>query len=154
MEAARHIVLGLAMAAASLHVQWHHSAALGTYSGGALADGVRLPPAGRALLTWDPVLRRSPNRQWRRFGTDRLVRTVLTVARDFHAAHPGAPLPCHSEYADTRPSGPIGAARAGGHRGRLAASRQQHVVAGRVPGQHAVVGVHRVAGLALSLIHI
>jgi murein endopeptidase len=91
MEAARHIVLGLAMAAASLHVQWHHSAALGTYSAGALADGVRLPPAGRAFLTWDPVLRRSPNRPWRRWGTDRLVRTVLTVGRDFHAAHPRAP---------------------------------------------------------------
>jgi murein endopeptidase len=91
MEAARHIVLGLAMAAASLHVQWHHSAALGTYSAGSLADGVRLPAAGRAFLTWDPVLRRSPNRPWRRWGTDRLVRTVLTVARDFHAAHPGAP---------------------------------------------------------------
>ena len=89
--AARHIVLGLAMAAASLHVQWHHSTALGTYSPGALADGVRLPPAGRAFLTWDPVLRRSPNRAWRRFGTDRLVRTVLTVARGFHAAHPRAP---------------------------------------------------------------
>jgi murein endopeptidase len=91
MEAARHIALGLAMAAASLHVQWHHSAALGTYSAGALADGVRLPAAGRAFLTWDPVLRRSPNRAWRRWGTDRLVRTVLTVARDFHAAHPRAP---------------------------------------------------------------
>jgi murein endopeptidase len=37
------------------------------------------------------VLRRSPNRAWRRWGTDRLVRTVLTVARDFHAAHPRAP---------------------------------------------------------------
>ena len=91
MDAARHIALGLAMAAASLHVQWHHSTALGTYSSGALAGGVRLPPAGRAFLTWDPVLRRSPNRAWRRFGTDRLVRTVLTVARDFHAAHPRAP---------------------------------------------------------------
>ena len=91
MEAARHIALGLAMAAASLHVQWHHSTPLGTYSAGALADGVRLPVAGRAFLTWDPVLRRSPNRPWRRWGTDRLVRTVLTVARAFHTAHPGAP---------------------------------------------------------------
>ena len=91
MDAARHIALGLAMAAASLHVSWHHSTALGTYSSGGLADGVRLPPEGRAFLTWDPVLRRSPNRAWRRWGTDRLVRTVLTVAREFHAAHPGAP---------------------------------------------------------------
>jgi murein endopeptidase len=91
MEAARHIALGLAMAAASLHVQWHHSAALGTYSAGALADGVRLPPAGRAFLTWDPVLRRSPNRPWRRWGTDRLVHVLLRVARGHHRAHPSAP---------------------------------------------------------------
>jgi murein endopeptidase len=91
MDAARHIALGLALAASSLHVQWHPSTALGTYSAGALAGGVRLPPAGRTFLTWDPVLRRSPNRTWRRWGTDRLVRTVLTVARDFRAAHPRAP---------------------------------------------------------------
>ncbi len=91
MEVARHIALGLAMAASSLHVQWHDSTALGTYSAGALSDGVRLPAEGRAFLTWDPVLRRSPNRPWRRWGTDRLVRTVLTVTREFHAAHPRAP---------------------------------------------------------------
>ena len=88
---ARQIALGLAMAAASLHVQWHHSTPLGTYSAGALERGVRLPAEGRAFLTWDPVLRRSPNRAWRRWGTDRLVRTVLSVARGFHAAHPSAP---------------------------------------------------------------
>src|SRR4051794_14778523 len=90
MEVVRHIALGLAIAAASLHVQWHHSIARGTYSAGTLAGGVRLPAAGRAFLTWDPVLRRSPNRPWRRWGTDRLVRTVLGVARDFRAAHPRA----------------------------------------------------------------
>jgi murein endopeptidase len=88
---AAHIALGLALAAGSLQVHWHHSTALGTYSAGALAHGVRLPAEGRAFLTWDPVLRRSPNRAWRRWGTDRLVRVVLTVARDFHAAHPRAP---------------------------------------------------------------
>src|SRR3954452_17619029 len=90
MEAARHIALGLAMAAASLHVQWHQSAPLGTSSAGALADGVRLPAAGHAFFTWDPVLRRSPNRPWRRFGTDRLVRTLLAVVDAYAAAHPHA----------------------------------------------------------------
>jgi murein endopeptidase len=91
MELLRHIALGLALAAGSLHVEWHHSAALGTYSAGALSNGVRLPAAGRTFMTWDPVLRRSPNRPWRRWGTDRLVRVVLTVARQYHAAHPRAP---------------------------------------------------------------
>jgi murein endopeptidase len=90
MELARHIVLGLAMAAAGLHVQWHHSTALGTYSAGTLAGGVRLPAEGRAFVTWDPVLRRSPNRPWRRWGTGELVRVVLRVAREFHATHPRA----------------------------------------------------------------
>jgi murein endopeptidase len=52
---------------------------------------VRLPAAGRHFFTWDPVLRRSPNRPWRRWGTDRLVRVLLSVARAYHRAHPRAP---------------------------------------------------------------
>jgi murein endopeptidase len=72
-------------------VQWQHSAALGTHTAGRLEHGVRLPAQGRTFFTWDPVLRRSPNRAWRRWGTDRLVRVVLDVARDHHAAHPRAP---------------------------------------------------------------
>ena len=91
MDIVRHIALGLALVAASLHVQWHQSSALGTYSAGALSGGVRLPAESRAFLTWDPVLRRSPNRPWRRWGTALLVRAVLTVTGDFHAAHPHAP---------------------------------------------------------------
>jgi murein endopeptidase len=91
MELVRHIALGLAVVAGGLQVHWHASTALGTYSAGALRRGVRLPAEGRAFATWDPVLRRSPNRPWRRWGTDRLVRTVLTVAEEFHRAHPHAP---------------------------------------------------------------
>jgi murein endopeptidase len=91
MELAARIALGLAMAAGSLQVQWHHSAALGSHAAGRLEHGVRMPAEGRGFFTWDPVLRRSPNRPWRRWGTDRLVRVVLRVARDFHVAHPRAP---------------------------------------------------------------
>jgi murein endopeptidase len=91
MELAARIALGLAMAAGSLQVQWHHSTAVGSYSAGQLKDGVRMPAEGRTFFTWDPVLRRSPNRAWRRWGSDRLVRVVLRVARDFRAAHPRAP---------------------------------------------------------------
>src|SRR5215212_2498751 len=90
MELATHIALGLAMAASGLQVHWHESSALGTQTAGRLEHGVRLPPEGRAFFTWDPVLRRSPNRPWRRWGTDRLVRVVLRAAADFHAAHPRA----------------------------------------------------------------
>jgi murein endopeptidase len=91
MELAIRIALGLAMAAGSLQVNWHDSTALGSHAAGRLEHGVRLPSEGRAFFTWDPVLRRSPNRPWRRWGTDRLVRVVLRVTRDFHAAHPRAP---------------------------------------------------------------
>jgi murein endopeptidase len=72
-------------------IHWRRSTALGTHAGGRLVNGVRLPAERATFFTWDPVLRRSPNRHWRRWGTDRLVRAVLRVARDFRAAHPDAP---------------------------------------------------------------
>jgi murein endopeptidase len=72
-------------------IRWRRSTALGTHAGGRLVNGVRLPAERTTFFTWDPVLRRSPNRPWRRWGTDRLVRMVLRVARDFRAAHPDAP---------------------------------------------------------------
>jgi murein endopeptidase len=73
---------------AAAHIAWHHSQALGVPAAGRLDNGVRLPAEGRAFYTWDPVLRRSPNRPWRRWGTDQLVRMVVTVARAYHAKHP------------------------------------------------------------------
>jgi murein endopeptidase len=42
-------------------------------------------------VTWDPVLKRSPNRPWRRHGTRRLVLTLVRVLRAYGAAHPRAP---------------------------------------------------------------
>jgi hypothetical protein len=72
-------------------IRWRRSTALGTHAAGRLVNGVRLPAERSTFFTWDPVLRRSPNRPWRRWGTDRLVRLVLRVARDFRAAHPDAP---------------------------------------------------------------
>ena len=72
-------------------IAWHNSIAHGSPAAGRLEAGVRLPPAGAAFFTWDPVQRRSPNRRWRRWGTDRLVRVVLDVAREYRAVHPHAP---------------------------------------------------------------
>jgi murein endopeptidase len=91
MQIAAQIALGLTVAASGLQVHWHHSIAVGTHTAGRLEHGVRLPAQGRSFFTWDPVLRRSPNRAWRRWGTDQLVRVVLDVARAHHAAHPRAP---------------------------------------------------------------
>jgi murein endopeptidase len=67
------------------------SRALGLPWRGRLTGGVQLSAAGAAFFTWDPIRERVPNRAWRRWGTDRLVSTLLTVLRDFAAAHPGAP---------------------------------------------------------------
>ncbi len=72
-------------------VRWRSSVAIGRPSDGALVRGVLLPSAGRHYFTWDPVLRRSPNRVWRRYGTDRLVRTLLRVVTAYTRAHPRAP---------------------------------------------------------------
>jgi murein endopeptidase len=72
-------------------VEWRASTAVGDPAGGRLVNGVRVPARGAAFFTWDPVLRRSPNRPWRRWGTDRLVRIVLRVARAYHRANPHAP---------------------------------------------------------------
>ena len=72
-------------------LRWRDSVAVGTPEAGRLARGVRLPAAGPAHFSWDPVLRRRPDRDWRRWGTDELVRTTLRVLRRFERRHPGAP---------------------------------------------------------------
>jgi murein endopeptidase len=72
-------------------IVWRPSRALGTPWSGGLMKGVRLPSEGLYFFTWDPVLKQSPNRVWRRWGSDRLVRVVLGVLADFAAAHPFAP---------------------------------------------------------------
>jgi murein endopeptidase len=71
-------------------IQWRHSSAVGSPSAGRLIRGVQLPARGPGYVTWDANLHRSPNRAWRRWGTDRLLRKLLTVARAYHRAHPGA----------------------------------------------------------------
>ena len=53
--------------------------------------GVKLPVRGAHFLTWDPVRKTTPNRWWRRYGTDELVRMLLRVTRAYARAHPRAP---------------------------------------------------------------
>jgi murein endopeptidase len=72
-------------------IVWHRSRAVGLPYAGSLVGGVRLPREGVHFFTWDPVLHRLPNRPWRRYGTDRLVRTLLAVVDAYAAAHPHAP---------------------------------------------------------------
>ena len=72
-------------------IDWRRSRAVGLPSAGSLERGVKLPFGGANYFTWDPIQKESPNRGWRRWGTDRLVRTTLRVVREFAAAHPKAP---------------------------------------------------------------
>jgi murein endopeptidase len=72
-------------------IEWRVSRAVGKPFAGHLVDGVQLPAEGRDFWTYDWGLRASPNRPWRRWGTDRLVQVVLKVAREHRAAHPHAP---------------------------------------------------------------
>ena len=67
------------------------SVSVGSPTNGRLRDGVPFPPEGEAFFTWDPILKRSPNRVWRRYGTDRTVARILKILAEFRAAHPDAP---------------------------------------------------------------
>jgi murein endopeptidase len=72
-------------------IAWRDSRAIGEPYAGRLVNGVQLPAEGRDFWTYDWGLRASPNRPWRRWGTDRLVETLLDVLADYRAAHPEAP---------------------------------------------------------------
>src|SRR5688572_3189732 len=55
------------------------SEALGKPFAGRLRNGVPFPPTGEAFFTWDPILKQSPNRVWRRYATTTTVARVLNV---------------------------------------------------------------------------
>jgi len=88
------LILALALRHGSAHTQlqvhWRHSVSLGQPYNGTLVRGVRFPAAGRTFFTWDPILLRTPDRPWRRYGNDRLVRIVLRVLAAYACAHPSA----------------------------------------------------------------
>jgi hypothetical protein len=75
---------------AEADIRWRRSRAVGEPNRGRLEAAVQLPAEGVHFVTWDPALDTTPNRGWRRNGTDRLVRLVLRVAAEYAAAHPGA----------------------------------------------------------------
>jgi murein endopeptidase len=72
-------------------VRWRDSKAVGLPHAGRLVRGVQLPAEGRTFFTWDPVWDTTPNRGWRRWGTDKLIRTTLRVARRYSRENPDAP---------------------------------------------------------------
>ncbi len=72
-------------------IVWRDSRPLGKPWAGRLVRGVLLPEEGADYFTWDPVFDAVPNRAWRRWGSDSLIRTLLAVLREYTAAHPEAP---------------------------------------------------------------
>ncbi len=70
-------------------IAWRQSTPIGLWWAGRLRAGVQLPAEGPDWFTWDPALKVEPDRGWRRWGTDRLVRTVLDVIAAYRVAHPG-----------------------------------------------------------------
>jgi murein endopeptidase len=72
-------------------IQWRKSTALGSYARkGRLKNGVLLPELGEDFFTWDPIHDTIPNREWRRWGTDRLIRLVLEVLHEYRTEHDSA----------------------------------------------------------------
>jgi murein endopeptidase len=72
-------------------VRWRSSRSIGLPTDGRLVRGVQLPAEGPDFFTWSFVRSRPPNPGWRRYGSSRLVRTVLEVIAAYRAAHPDAP---------------------------------------------------------------
>jgi murein endopeptidase len=72
-------------------IAWRVSRSLGKPWAGRLVNGVQLPEESAQYFTWDPVLKRVPNRPWRRWGSDRLISMLLMVLDEYFAAHPDAP---------------------------------------------------------------
>ena len=75
-------------------IAYRNSTPLGVWWAGKLRRGVQLPAEGPDWFTWDPVRKRVPNRGWRRWGTDRLVRTVLDVIAGYRLDNALAPRVC------------------------------------------------------------
>ena len=64
------------------------SVARGTPNHGTLVRGVQFPAESDVAFTWDFPLGVSPSRPWRRWGTEKLVRTLDCVLTRADLAHP------------------------------------------------------------------
>jgi murein endopeptidase len=77
-----------------------------------LRQAVQFPAEAPAWLTWDPALKRTPDRSWRRWGTRKLVDTTELVLSAYHDAHPDSPRVLVGDL--SRPHGGYFGARYGG----------------------------------------
>ena len=79
---------------------------------GHLSHGVQFPADSFDFVTWDPVLKRTPNRGWRRWGTPQTVDRVQLVLREYRDEHPDGPRVLVGDL--SRPHGGFFGARYGG----------------------------------------
>jgi murein endopeptidase len=70
---------------------WRNSYAAGKPYRGFLVRGIQLPFEGEGFFTWDFPRARTPNRPWRRWGTDTTIATMLRIVAEYQAANPTAP---------------------------------------------------------------
>jgi murein endopeptidase len=84
------VVLSIVALAAAPH-GGAPSRAAGEPWDGRLINGIELPAEGPGYVTWDPIRKRVGNREWRRWGTDRLVDAVTAVVAAYAERHPDAP---------------------------------------------------------------
>ena len=80
-----------AKAKAAPTIAWHHGVSSGLPWSGSLADGTQLPLQGPDWVTWNPVTDSVPNAPKRLYGTEHTIRTIVSVAAAYRAAHPDAP---------------------------------------------------------------
>ncbi len=67
------------------------SVAVGRPNDGRLVNGLQLPGTGPDWVTYDPIRHTVPNREDRRWATDRMLAFLLYVLRDYRLANGGAP---------------------------------------------------------------
>lgn len=71
-------------------VEWHHATSVGLPYSGRLVDGTQLPVEGPDWVTWNPVTDSVPNLPHRLYGTERTIRTILSVIGAYRSAHANA----------------------------------------------------------------
>jgi Penicillin-insensitive murein endopeptidase/Zinc carboxypeptidase len=91
LSCVRIVALGVLAAAVSSGAAANTgSRSLGLPWEGHLVGGVELEAEGEHFFTWDGVRNRRPNRDWRRYGSARLVSTLRRVLGEYAAANPDA----------------------------------------------------------------
>jgi murein endopeptidase len=91
------------------------SIAVGQPFSGRLVRGLELPASGIGFVSWDAIERRSPNRGWRRFATDRMINFIERLGAEWKRVHPAAPRLLIGDLSRTH-GGPFGSSFGGlGH---------------------------------------